>query len=62
MLLAGNGVSVLAYSDAGNNGGFVADGGVAKSGPKDIPELGMLGLFGIGFLGLMVARKRDRLT
>ena len=43
MLLAGNGVPVLADSDAGNNGGFVAAGGVAKSGPKDIPELGMLG-------------------
>ena len=62
MLLAGNGLPVVADSDAGNNGGFVAAGGVAKSGPKDIPELGMLGLFGIGFLGLMVARRRARLT
>ena len=62
MLLAGNGVPVLADSDAGNNGGFVAAGGVAKSGPKDIPELGMLGLFSIGFLGVMVARSRDLLT
>ena len=58
MLLAGNGLPVVADSDAGNNGGFMAAGGFAQSGPKDIPELGMLGLFGIGFLGLMVARRR----
>lgn len=45
-------------SSGGTAKGSTSSGGLTSTGGTDVPEPGMLGMMGLGFIGMAAARRR----